>query len=192
MVAVRVRLLLLALLLGLGVPAQAAVTITFLSRDFGESFPHAFVEVTGATDADPATAVDTNYGFTAKAVTPAILMGSVGGKVDQVDAGYVRKSQRHFAVRLSDAQYAEVLRTVDEWRNLPAPSYNLNRRNCVHFVAAVARAIGLDAADAPGLMKKPRSFLVGVTAKNPTVDTSIATVPHVDPATIDPKYARGR
>ncbi|MCE3590045.1 hypothetical protein LXJ59_25990, partial [Escherichia coli] len=57
-------------------PAWAAVTITFWSHEFGNSFPHAFFTLRGVPDAGGAP-VDANYGFTAKAVTPALLMGTV-------------------------------------------------------------------------------------------------------------------
>ena len=60
-------------------PAQAwaAVEVAFYSRELGgNNFPHAFVTLQGTVDAT-GEAVDTSYGFTAKAVTPAILLGSV-------------------------------------------------------------------------------------------------------------------
>jgi len=163
-----IRLLPLLLLLACA-PAEAAVTLVFLSRDFGEVFPHAYVEVTGATDADPGHPVDANYGFTATATTPAILLGPVAGEIMSVNTIYRRKSLRHFSIRLTDARYAQVMALVETWRTLPGRSYSLNRRNCVHFVAAVARTVGLSAEDDPALMKKPRSFLEKVTRANPQV-----------------------
>lgn len=169
--------LLALLLLAPFAPTQAAVTIHFLSRDFGETFPHAFIELGGTIDADPARPIDANYGFTATSSSPAVLLGSVPGEVISVSPAYRRKSQRHFSVRLTDAQYAQVMDEVHRWETLPGKSYNLNRRNCVHFVAAVARLIGLSAADDPRLMKKPRSFLEQVTRTNPTVDLAAASLP---------------
>jgi hypothetical protein len=44
--------------------------------------------------------------------------------------------------------------------------YNLNRRNCVHFVQEAARRLGLAGLDHPELMKKPRSFLKAVASAN--------------------------
>ena len=93
---------LLLVLLG-GAPAAAAVDITFYSRELGSTFPHAFVVISGQLDRD-GSRIDEDYGFTAKAVTPAILFGSVKGEVvsDQ-DGSYARGSNKHFTVTLSDA-----------------------------------------------------------------------------------------
>ena len=71
----------LVLLLGLHVPAFAAVEIGFYSRELGgNNFPHAFIQLRGTVDAT-GEAVDTSYGFTARAISPAILWGSVSGEV---------------------------------------------------------------------------------------------------------------
>lgn len=149
-------------------PATAAVTVTFYSRDTGavlEHFPHGYFGVKGVMDAG-GPAIDTNYGFTAKAVSPAILWGSVGGEIVTMSPAYVAKSDAHISFTLSDAEYERLIAVVEKWKALPAPSYNLKRRNCVFFVADAARTLGLDAYDDPKLMLKPRSFLEGVTARN--------------------------
>ena len=153
------RALILALFLAL-VPAaaRAAVEVAFYSRDAEVDFPHAFVTLKGTLDAT-GEAVDANFGFTPRHISPAVLMGSVGGKVVSVDAAYIALSNRHFAVVLSDDQYRAVMAQVEAWRNRPQPNYNLNRRNCVNFVAELAAAAGIDGSPEPGLMKKPKSFL---------------------------------
>ncbi|HWH23050.1 MAG TPA: hypothetical protein VNT25_07175 [Allosphingosinicella sp.] len=154
--------------------AAAAVQISFYSRELGgNNFPHAFVTLKGRPDAGGAE-IDTAYGFTAKAISPAVLMGSVGGAVLNEPRSYIEKSDRQFSLMLTDAQYAAVMQTVDQWKNKPQPSYNLNRANCVHFVAEVAQAIGLRVPDRKELMKKPRSFLLAVKAENPQLATSAA------------------
>jgi hypothetical protein len=43
----------------------------------------------------------------------------------------------------------------------------MNRANCVHFVADLARAAGLRVEEVPRLMKRPRSFLLHVREQNP-------------------------
>jgi hypothetical protein len=162
-----VRLLLaLACLFG-AFPASAAVTITFWSHELGNSFPHAFFTVRGTPDAGGAP-VDANYGFTAKTISPAILMGSVAGGLDVAKPGYIRSSTAQFSLVLTDAQYAAVMALVNEWGGAPGGDshYNMNRRNCVHFVAEAARRSGLTGVDQPRLMKKPRSFLKAVAAAN--------------------------
>ena len=155
----RTRLILFILLLCWPAALAAQVQIHFYSKDLAKSFPHAFVRLTGP-------ALDANYGFTAVRVSPAILMGPVRGKIQSVDPQYVSRSSLHFSLDLTGDQYREVLRVIDKWRSAPQPSYRLNSANCVHFVAEVAQALGLDAPPDHKLMKKPRSFLEKVTRDN--------------------------
>jgi len=162
------RLCLLALLLlgGHG-PAAAAVEIAFYSRELGgNNFPHAFIVLTGTVDAT-GERVDTSLGFTAHAVTPAILFGSVRGEVLVEREGQVARSDRQFALTLPDERYRAVMAVVESWRSRPQPSYNMNRANCVHFVAELARAAGLRVETPARLMKRPRSFLLHVRSLNP-------------------------
>jgi hypothetical protein len=162
------RLWLLAfLLLGLQAPAAAAVEIAFYSRELGgNNFPHAFVALHGTVDAT-GEQVNTTYGFTAHSVTPALLFGSVSGEVVVEGERQRARSTRQFALTLTDERYRAVMAVVEQWRNRPQPSYNLNHRNCVHFVAELARAVGLRVEEVPGLMKRPRSFLLHVRGLNP-------------------------
>lgn len=165
-----VRRLLLAplflLFLCLSPPAFAQVVATFYSHEFGNDFPHAFFTVKGTTIAD-GTPVDTNYGFTAKVITPAILFGSVPGRIDIAKPGYIRGSNAHFAITLTDAQYAALMALVEKWRTAPNPSYNMNRSNCVHFIGEAVQAVGLSVAFPKHLMKKPRSYLEEIQRLNP-------------------------
>jgi hypothetical protein len=152
--------------------APAKVTLTFYSRELGVYFPHAFVRVTGATDAEPDKQLDSNYGFTAKAVTPAILVGSVAGEMKPANPTYVRRSDSHFSMVLSDEQYGQVLAVVNKWTNLPQPSYDLHHANCVFFVGDVARALGLKVDDSQlKLMSRPRSYIINLIRLNPGVGT---------------------
>ncbi|NIJ28272.1 hypothetical protein FHT00_000200 [Sphingomonas insulae] len=149
------------------VPAWAAVTITFWSHELGNSFPHAFFTLRGTPDAGGAP-VDVNYGFTAKAISPKLLMGTVAGRLDISKPGYIAGSDAQFAMVLSDAQYAQVLTLIAAWDEKTGDGhYNLNARNCVHFVKEAARIAGLSGLDQPTLMKKPRSYLKAVAAANP-------------------------
>ena len=158
---------LLALLLSLyALPAQAAVTVTFWSHEFGNSFPHAFITLRGVPDAGGA-AVDANYGFTAKSVTPALLFGSVPGEVEPSKPGYIGSSDAQFSVVLTDAQYAQMLALIAAWDEKTGDGhYNLNNRNCVHFAKEAARVAGLIDLDRPKLMKKPRSYLLSIGEAN--------------------------
>jgi hypothetical protein len=172
------------------VPAQAAVTITFWSQEFGENFPHAFVTLRGTPDAGGAP-VDVSYGFTARAVSPAILLGSVAGMVDHPKRHYMAISNAHFSLVLTDAQYADILRLAEQWGEEKGDStYNLNKRNCVHFVAEAMRRVGLSVVEDKKLMKKPRSFTQSIAALNVGRVTVIekpgkeywATLPDLTPA----------
>lgn len=161
-----VSALLAALLLAAAAPAAAAVTITFYSHELGSSFPHAFVTMSGAPDRG-GPRIDVDYGFTAKAVTPAILWGRVGGEVvSNHGAAYIRNSDRHFSLTLTDEQYDRAMATITQWKASPQPSYDLGSHNCVHFVGDLARSVGMTVDNPPKLMKKPRSYLEHLTAAN--------------------------
>lgn len=171
------RLAALALLLSwlLAAPAQAAVEIAFYSRELGgNNFPHAFVSLEGVVDST-GERVDTSYGFTARAISPAILFGSVAGEVLVEGERQIARSDRQFALTLSDAQYRAVMAVVERWRTRAQPSYNLNRRNCVHFVAELAAAVGLRVETPARLMKRPRSFLQHIRALNPSLAAARAS-----------------
>lgn len=163
----RFFVLLAAMLLScIALPAQAAVTITFWSHELGNSFPHAFFTLRGVPDAGGAP-VDANFGFTPKALTPAILFGAVPGRLDIAKRGYMDGSDAQFSMVLTDAQYAAILRLVDEWDDRKGDgTYRMNSRNCVHFVQEAARRAGLVSVDFPKLMKKPRSYLKAVAQAN--------------------------
>ena len=110
---------LLMLCAGLAAPARAEVVVSFYSHDFGDRFPHAFIVMKGTLDAT-GEAVDANYGFTAVSVSPAILFGSVKGKVESSKPDYIEKSDRQFDVTVDDATYGRILAKVAEWRDRAA------------------------------------------------------------------------
>jgi hypothetical protein len=162
----RILALLAAALLALtAAPGWAAVSVTFYSKELGASFPHAFVIFEGAPDRG-GPRIEEDYGFTAKTISPAILWGKVAGEViTDHSVSYVRGSDRHFTLTLADSEYDRAMATVARWRAAKQPSYDLDRHNCVHFVAEIAASVGL-AADTTRLMKKPRSFLEALTHAN--------------------------
>lgn len=160
-----IALLFAALLAVVAVPASAAVSITFYSKELGASFPHAFVIVEGTLDRG-GPRIEEDYGFTAKTISPAILWGKVAGEViTDHTVAYVKGSDRHFTVTLSDAEYDRAMATVARWRSARQPSYDLDRHNCVHFVAEIAASVGLT-AETKRFMKKPRSYLENLTRAN--------------------------
>ena len=157
--------LILLLVIGWATPVIASVEIHFHSKDFASTFPHAFVRLTGTVEAT-GEAVDVSFGFTPVRLTPAIFAGPIPGEIVPAEPAYIARSDKHFSLTLSDEEYARVLELVERWRNAPQPNYWLNTRNCIHFVADIATALGLRAPPAKGLMKKPRSFLRKVAADN--------------------------
>lgn len=150
-----------ALLLLHPAAAFAAVRVSFYSHEFGSNFPHAFITLEGQDDRT-GEKINANYGFTATHISPGILLGSVKGEVfsrePAKEAGYIASSDRHFSFTLRDGEYDNLLARIDRWRKLKQPSYNLNRQNCVHFVADMAAALGMTADTPKALMKKPRSY----------------------------------
>lgn len=163
----RITALIVALLLvfapGL---ARAEVMATFYSHDFGDHFPHTFIKLKGTVD-KTGEMVDINYGFTAVNTTPAILWGSVKGKIETKDAKYIEDSNPHFTLKLSDAQYESLIVHVDAWRNKPQKSYNLERSNCIHFVMEAAELLGLNVNRESKFFKKPKSFVLELMKLNP-------------------------
>lgn len=151
----------------LPVAAQAEVKMTFFSHDMGSNFPHAFVTLDGKLDST-GEVVDADFGFTPPSVGPSILLGSVKGVVKAPPPKYVNNSNPHFTLTLNDAEYSKVMATITKWKNLPGKSYNLSKRNCVHFVADIARTMGLKTNADSRYFKKPRSFLNEVMELNQT------------------------
>jgi hypothetical protein len=151
---------------------HAQITVAFYSHDLGSTFPHAFFTVEGKTS--DGRVLDTNFGFTAKSVSPAILMGSVVGRIETSKPSYVQGSDRQFAVKITDTQYAALMAHVEKWRTLPGKSYNLNKQNCIHFVGEAAALLGLKVIFQQNLLKKPKSFLLYVKSLNPWLNQSAA------------------
>lgn len=162
------RLILALAIILLPQPALAAVDITFYSHELGDSFPHTFFTTKGTIEATN-TPVDDNYGFTASSVSPAILFGSVNGKMDKASAKYIKSSDARFTIAVSDADYAKLMAFVERWAAEPQKNYNLGRRNCVHFVMEAAAVLGLQVNRQSKNFKKPRSFLEEVKSLNPAL-----------------------
>lgn len=164
---IRRLFLALALAIGAASPAAAEVTLSFYSYDgaFGGRFPHAFVRWEGTLS--NGKSVDGNAGFTARSISPAILLGPVAHTIWVEKPEYIRAANRHFALTIDDATYARVQAEVEAWRRLPGKGYNLNSRNCVHFIERMAHLVGLKADDPGDLKKKPKAYLNRLIQLNP-------------------------
>ena len=161
----RIRAALLIGLALLGAPASAEVRVTFWSRDSGSYFPHAFITLKGTVDST-GEVVDTSFGYTVDDLSPLALFASVPSHIDITNKSYMRDSDAHFQVRVTDEQYAAIRAQVAEW-GARGSKWNLNRRNCVHFAAEAARRAGLVVVEDKHLMKKPKSFTRSLIALNP-------------------------
>lgn len=129
-------------------------------------FPHAFIELTGTLDAD-GRAIHENYGYTAISTTPAILTGNVAGTIHVEEEKYLKITNVHFAVPISDAQYFAIRQEVARWRDAPGKAYNLETHNCVNFVARIAEMVGLKSEVPKELEKRPRAWLNFLVGLNP-------------------------
>jgi hypothetical protein len=158
-------------------PATADEIIGFYFHSFGLSsrgmvyFPHAFVTVEPAPEPEGSAdfGLETGllqraFGFTAVHPGPALLLHPTRGQVIDAPHSYLSASHRRFAVRVSDAQYQALLDAVSAWQAVDGDPYDLRRRNCIAFVAALARAIGLEVGDTRSL--DPARFLSDLRQRN--------------------------
>src|SRR3546814_2344010 len=92
-------------------------------------------------------------GFTARAVSPAILFGAVKGYVQTKEAKYITSSDKQFSVTVDDATYGRLLDRVRAWQDAQQPSYDLGTRNCVHFVMELAERSEEHTSELQSLMR---------------------------------------
>jgi hypothetical protein len=167
------HLLLFCLLLFAVLPTAAAaeVVATFWSHDRDQNYEHAFIVLNGTVDAT-GQRVNTNIGFTASRISPMVLLGPVAGRMERVSAGYIARetSRPHFRIVLDDAAYARLTAFIARWRAVPQPSYNLNNRNCVHFVMEAAAILGLSVNRQTAHNRAPRQALEEIVRLNPRVE----------------------
>jgi hypothetical protein len=163
------RLLAALLALVAAQTAWAEVRVTFHSFNgsmpFGR-FPHAFVSFDGTLDAT-GERVKENFGWSAKTISPAVLQGPVYGVILVEKDKWLTKTNRHFTVTLSDAQYRTLRAEVERFRTAPGKYYSLDNRNCIHFVGRMAELIGLKVEYPPEMLRKPRMWLNHIGELNP-------------------------
>lgn len=162
------RLLLFVLALLSASPAAAQVLLSFHSFNgsmMGGRYPHTFIVMEGTLEED-GKPVNENYGYTSVRVSPAILSGNVDGTIHVEKPKYITTTNRHFTVPISDAQYRAIVAEVHSWREA-GKVYNLNTRNCIHFVAKIAQLAGLRADVPQELTRRPRAWLNLIGRLNP-------------------------
>ncbi len=149
--------------------AAAEVRVTFHSFNgsmpFGR-FPHAFVSFDGTLDAT-GERVKENFGWSAKNISPAVLSGPVYGVILVEKDKWLTKTNRHFTITLSDAEYRKLRAEVEAFRTAPGKYYSLDYRNCIHFVGRMAELLGLRVEYPAEMLRKPRQWLNHIGALNP-------------------------
>ncbi len=152
-------------------PALADVQIHFHSFNgsvlFGR-YPHTFIVLEGELEST-GEKVDENYGFSARKVTPAILSGPVEHMVLAESAKNVKKTNRHFTMTITDAQYRKIISEVKAWQNAPGKYYDLEKRNCIHFVGKMAQILGLKVEYPDNMLRRPKKWLNHVVSMNPSL-----------------------
>lgn len=148
--------------------AMAAVEIHFHSFNgsvFGR-YPHTFIVLDGTLEAD-GSVIKENYGFSAVSSTAAILSGWTSHMVYVEKDNYVRKTNRHFSIQLSDEQYFRIVAEMRAWKDEPGKRYSLDERNCIHFVGQMASILGLKVEYPKNMLRRPKKWLNHLTSLNP-------------------------
>ncbi|WP_121114562.1 hypothetical protein [Croceibacterium ferulae] len=158
------------------VPASVRAEVTAHFHSFNGSaligrYPHTFVVFEGHLD-DTDTPIHENWGFSARRVTPAILTGPVEHVVMVEEERQIARTNRHFSVTVSDSTYRRMRAEVEAWRNAPGRYYDLDTRNCIHFVGRLAQLSGLTVDYPQNLMRKPRAWLNHIAALNPQLSAA--------------------
>lgn len=129
-------------------------------------YPHAFIVLDGTLESN-GKKVNENYGFTAKSVAAAATSGWVEHLVEGEEEKYVRSTNRHFSIALTDEQYYDVVREVRRWSMEPGKRYSLSERNCIHFVGHMASILGVRVEYPEDMLRRPKKWLNHIVAINP-------------------------
>lgn len=150
-------------------PALADVQIHFHSVNGSVlvgRYPHTFFVLDGELEST-GEPVNENFGFSARKVTPAILSGPVEHMVLAEKEKFIKKTNRHFTLTITDAQYHAIIKEVRAWQNAPGKYYDLDNRNCIHFVGKMAQILGLKVEFPDNMLRRPKKWLNHVSALNP-------------------------
>jgi len=166
--------LLACLATGWATPALADVRLSFHSFNgslFVGRYPHAFIVLEGTLDST-GEVISENYGFSAKTAGPSLLNGPAVHEIASEPSDYIAKTNRHFSVRISDARYRAVVAEMRAWRDAPGKHYDLDSRNCIHFVGKIAQMVGLTVDYPQKMLRRPKKWLNHITALNPQLGAS--------------------
>jgi len=148
-------------------PAFAQVSLGFYAHgssapnDKRMHLPHAVIRLYGVIPDTRAT-LDEHYEF--QPALPPVSLLPVNTPGTLVTNPGPPNSNEYFEIPLSDETYAKIANLIAYWRSPKGSTYNLYKRNCVDFVAAVAEAVGLDVP--PNFRTKPAKFMEDLTRRN--------------------------
>ena len=129
-------------------------------------YPHTFIVLEGTLEAT-GEAVNENYGFSARRTNMAVLNGPVEHMILEETERNIRRTNRHFSLTISDEQYHQIVREVSAWQNAPGKFYDLETRNCIHFVGKMAQILGLTVEYPDNMLRRPKKWLNHITELNP-------------------------
>ncbi len=153
--------------------AMAEVQIHFHSFNgsvFGR-YPHTFIVLEGTLA--NGTQVNENYGFSARSSAAAITSGWAEHMVLHESERNIRRTNRHFSITLTDAQYRRVVTEVRRWQTEPGERYSLDERNCIHFVGRMAQLVGLRVEYPDNMLRRPKKWLNHITVMNPQLGAEV-------------------
>ena len=147
--------------------AHAEVFLVFYGHQLslmGEKriyLPHAMIGLRGTTT-DGTSTVHEHYEFEPTVPIQSILRSQTTGQL--VAREGEPDSNEYFETPISDEVYRNIIARVAYWQSKQGSTYNLFYRNCVSFVADVARTAGLDTPK--GMITEPAKFLVELRRRN--------------------------
>ena len=97
----------------------------------------------------------------------AVLNGPVEHMILEETERNIRRTNRHFSLTISDEQYHQIVREVSTWQNAPGKFYDLETRNCIHFVGKMAQILGLTVEYPDNMLRRPKKWLNHITELNP-------------------------
>ena len=160
-------LVMLALLWGSAAFAELQIHFhSFNGSVLWGRYPHAFIVLDGTLEAN-GKKVNETYGFTPKCIAAAATGGWAEHLVEGEDEKYVRSTNHHFSITLTDAQYYDIIREVRAWSMEPGKRYSLSERNCIHFVGRMASLVGLKVEYPEDMLRRPKKWLNHIAALNP-------------------------
>jgi hypothetical protein len=102
-----------------------------------------------------------------------VLMGATHHIVMSEKARYIRTTNRHFTLTVSDATYRRMKAEVIAWRDAPGRYYDLDTRNCIHFVGRIAELGGVRVDYPSELLRKPKAWFNHIVQLNPQLGARI-------------------